>query len=117
MFSGEFCEIPKTPFLRNTSRRLPLFYGKNFINKIVKKPLKKGKNIETAFKKYNHTGKTNIYSLFTSSLHIFLLFKNVSLSVFSASHDILKTRVFRNNAISLRIIYYRKLFLIFGLKK
>ena len=58
VFSDEFCEILKTLFLQNTSRRLVLFYGeKNFIKKIVKNPLRKGKKMETAFKKNNHTGK------------------------------------------------------------
>ena len=43
VFSGEFCEILKTPILQNTSRRLLLLYGKKFqINKIVKNPLRKG---------------------------------------------------------------------------
>ena len=32
VFSGEFCEILKTPFLQNTSRRLLLFYGKNILS-------------------------------------------------------------------------------------
>ena len=31
-FSLEFCEILKTPFLQNTSRRLLLFYGKNILS-------------------------------------------------------------------------------------
>ena len=52
MFSGEFCEIIKTPFLPSLPRK------KYFINKIVKNPLRKGKKIETACKKNNHTGKT-----------------------------------------------------------
>ena len=30
VFSDEFCEILKTPFLQNTSRRLLVFYGKIF---------------------------------------------------------------------------------------
>ena len=32
VFSGEFCEILKTPFLQNTSRRLLLFYRKNTVS-------------------------------------------------------------------------------------
>ena len=54
---------------------------------------------------------TKTSSLFTSSLHIFLLFQNFFISLFSASCDILKARIFRNNA---GFIYYRKLFLTFG---
>ena len=42
VFSDEFCELLKTTFLQNTSRRLLLFYGKKyFINKIVKNSLRK----------------------------------------------------------------------------
>ena len=116
VFSGEFSEILKTTFLQNTSRRLLLFYRKkHFINKIARNSLRKWEKMETACKKNNHKTKTS--SLFTSNLHILLLFKNVFISLFSASHDILKTRVFRNNAIPLSIIYYRKLFLTLGLKK
>ena len=98
VFSSEFCEIHKTTFLQNTSRRLLLFYRKkHFINKIARNSLRKWEKMETACKKNNHKTKTS--SLFTSSLHILLLFKNVFISLFSASHDILKTRVFRNNTI------------------
>ena len=44
VFFTEFGEILKTRFLQNTSRRLLLIYGKKyFINKLVKKPLTKGK--------------------------------------------------------------------------
>ena len=32
VFSGEFCEILKTPFLQNTSRQLLLFSGKNILS-------------------------------------------------------------------------------------
>ena len=32
VFSDEFCQILKTPFLQNTSRRLLLFYGKNILS-------------------------------------------------------------------------------------
>ena len=32
VFSDEFCEILKAPFLQNTSRRLLLFYGKNILS-------------------------------------------------------------------------------------
>ena len=32
VFSSEFCQILKTPFLQNTSRRLLLFYRKNAVS-------------------------------------------------------------------------------------
>ena len=90
---------------------------KHCINKIVKNPLRREKKIETACKKNSHTGKTKTKSLVTSSLQNLLLFKNVFVSLFSTSCDLLKTQVFRNNAIPLSVIYYEKLFLTFCLKK
>ena len=56
VFSGEFCEILKTPFLQNTSRRLLLFYY--FINKIVKDPRRKRKKNRNSLQANNHIGKT-----------------------------------------------------------
>ena len=53
--------------------------------------------METTCKKNNHTGKTKTSSIFISSLHILLLFKNVVISLLSGSHDMLKTRVFGNH--------------------
>ena len=32
VFSDGFCEVLKTPFLKNTSRRLLLFYGKSILS-------------------------------------------------------------------------------------
>ena len=57
-FSGEFCEILKTPFSEHHQVTTSVLWKKYFINKIVKNPLRKGKKIETACKKNNHTGKT-----------------------------------------------------------
>ena len=83
-----------------------IFYQQN-----SKESCEKREKIETACKKNNQTGKTKTWSLFTSILLILLLFKNVFISFFSASYDLLKEQDFRNNAIPLRIIYYRKLFI------
>ena len=59
VFSGEFCEILKTSFLqKHLQATTSVLRKKYFINKIVKNPLRKGKKIETACKKNNHTGKT-----------------------------------------------------------
>ena len=108
-------------YLRHLFFRIPpgdyLFYGKIFYLQNSKEFSEKREKIETACKKSNHAGKTKTESIFASSLDILLLFKNVFISAFLASYDILKTRGFRNNAIPLRTIYYRKLFLTFGLKK
>ena len=105
----DFCEILKTRFFYRT---LPhdcfCSTEKYFTNKIVKNPLRKEKKWKLLVKKpTTHT--------------VLLLFKNCFISLFSTSHHILKTRMFRNNAIPSHsknaIVYCRKLFLTFGLKK
>ena len=94
VFFDEFWEILKTPFLQKTSRRLYLFYAEIFSNKIVKKSLRKEKKMETACKKNKNknTCKTKASLLFTSSLHILLLFKDFFLfsllSVIYWKHDL-----------------------------
>ena len=109
MLSDGFCEILKTRFFYRT---LPhdcfCSTEKYFTNKIVKNPLRKEKKWKLLVKKpTTHT--------------VLLLFKNCFISLFSTSHHILKTRMFRNNAIPSHsknaIVYCRKLFLTFGLKK
>ena len=61
VFSDEFCEILKTPFLENTSRQLLLFYGKIFCQKNNKEPSEKKLNSW-------HKEKT----LNTSKIYLFL---------------------------------------------
>ena len=62
-FVVDFCEMFKTPLLQNTPRRPLLLYRKKyFINKIVKKPLRKREKMETACKKNNETGKRSMQS-------------------------------------------------------
>ena len=46
--------------------------------------------METACKKNNETRKAKIWSLFTSSLHILLLFKSFFIYLFSAFYDTMK---------------------------
>ena len=63
VFCSGFCEMFKTPLLQNTPRRPLLLYRKKyFINKIVKKPLRKREKMETACKKNNETGKRSMQS-------------------------------------------------------
>ena len=62
--------------------------------------------METACKKNKDTRWMKTESVFTSSLDILVLFKNFFISLFSASHDILKTWAFRNYTISLRIYWH-----------
>ena len=83
-------------YLRHFQATASVPTEKYFTNKIVKSPLQK--KLETAGKKNNDIRREK-----TSSLHIFLLFKKFFIPLFSASHDTLKPRVFRNNGISLRI--------------
>ena len=67
------------------------------------KKKKKKKKWKQPVKKPTTHVEQKLNSLFTSSLLILLLFKDFFISLFSASHDILKTRVFRNNTIPLRL--------------
>ena len=70
VFGCGFCEMLKTPLLQNTPRRPLVFYRKKyFINKIVKKPLRKGEKMETACK------KNNLITLYTKSSYPFTIQK------------------------------------------
>ena len=90
VFSSELCEILKTPYLQNTSRQLLLFYlKKRIINKILKKPLRKGKKNGNSLQEEQPERQNNL--LFTSSLHILLLFENFFISLFFACYDIFQT--------------------------
>ena len=60
--------------------------------------------METACKKNNHTGKTKTSPLFTSSLHILLLFKKVFISLFSASHDTLNHSHKKQHSLEIRAV-------------
>ena len=77
--------------------------GKYFTNKIEKNPLKKEKKWKRCARKMTTHAKT--WSLFTSILHIFLLFKNEFLSLFSAFHyySYIENTSFRNNVTPWRI--------------
>ena len=59
--------------------------------------------MEIAGKKYNDRQIKKSETLLTSSLHVVLLFKNLFIPLFPASHDMLKTRDFRKNAVLLRV--------------
>ena len=97
VFSDEFCMIYRTSFLQNTSNCF-CSAEKYFSTKIVKSPLEKEKKLEKLVRKTTtHAEKKLKHS------QIILLFKNFFITLFPASHDILKAQVFRNNAISLRI--------------
>ena len=96
VFSDWICKIFKTPSLQNTSRSLLQFYEKQFTSKIVKSPLKT--KMETVGKKNNDIRKKNL-----NTFYYFLYYSKIIYSFFSASHDTLKTRVFRSNAIPLMI--------------
>ena len=58
MFSHEFCEILKTPFFQNTSRRLLLFYeNRKEHSEKRKKILKNGNSLK---EKQRHTQNKNL---------------------------------------------------------
>ena len=69
---------------------------KYFTNKIEKNLLRK------ACKKQQHKQNKNLIPIYIKSSYPFTI-QNLLISLSSASHDILKTRVCRNNAIPLRI--------------
>lgn len=59
--------------------------------------------MEMTGKKNNNTQIKKSETLLTSSLHVFLLFKNLFIPLFPASHDTLKPQEFRKNAALLRM--------------
>ena len=58
VFLVNFARYLRQPFYRTPPATSSVLRKKYFTNKIAKKPLRKEKNIETACKKNNHTGKT-----------------------------------------------------------
>ena len=103
-------------YIRHLFYRAPLgncFFSpdKHFTIKIGKDPLRKEKKSKQLVRKTKTHAeeKLNYYFHQFAILHIFLLFKNFFISLFSASHDILETRVFRNNLIPLRIYLLKKI--------
>ena len=79
------------------------FTRKHFTIKLVKSPLKKKEESKLFLKKSTRHEEKKTEILLTLSLRILLLFKNFFIPLFSASYDLLKARVFRNNTISLKI--------------
>ena len=59
--------------------------------------------MEMTDKKNNNTQIKKSEALLTSSLHVLLLCKNLFIPLFPASHDTLKSRDFRKNAVLLRM--------------
>ena len=112
VFSDEFGEIFKTPVLWKTSRWLLLFYEKIFNHS--KNSLRKEK-MEAACKKNKDTQNKNIATIYIKSSYPFIT-KKFFISFFSASYDILKTRLETMQS-HWGFVYYRRLFLTFGLKK
>ena len=70
-------------------------------NKIVKNTLRKETNWKHLVRKTMTHTKQKLNLHLHSSLHILLIFKNFFIPLFSASHDILKTRVFRKQGKSI----------------
>ena len=104
VFSDEFFKINKTPFLQNTYRRLLLFYGNhNLPLKYSRAPCKNKKEMEPACKKNNDTRWKKLMH-YLHQIFISFHYSKISLWLFSLlSHNTLKARVFRNNAMPLKI--------------
>ena len=112
-FLMSFISFLQTPFLQNTSRKQLLFYGKHFTNKIEKNPLTKEKRIETDCKKNNDTQNHYLHQVFILFYYSFYYFFILSqLPMMYWKHELLETIQSH-----WRFMYYRKLFLTFGLKK
>ena len=97
MFSDEFCELLKTTFLQNTSRRLLLFYGKKyFINIIVKNPLRKGKKWKQLVRKTTTQAKQKLHH-YSHQVFVFFYYSKMLLFLFSLlpmiwwKHEFLET--------------------------
>ena len=95
--------------MQNTSRRLLLFY-----RKICNEFSEKIKKNETAGKRNIDTSRKKTETQLKSSLHILLIFKNVPISLFSDSMIHRKYAFLETMQPHWGLIYYRKLFLIFG---
>ena len=102
VFSDDYCKIFKTPFFRAPPGHCFCSTEKYFTNKWAKNPLRKEKNGNSLHKKQRHTRNKNLITIYIKPLYPFTIQK-LFFSVFSASQDILKTQVFRINAIPLRI--------------
>ena len=124
MFSDEFFEIPKTPFLQNTSMRLLLFYGKIFHQQYGKEPSEKRKKLKQLVRKTTAHAKQKL-NHYLHEVFILFYYSKISLLFFSLfppyietlhsddwKHEFLETMQSHWG-----FIYYRKLFLTFGLKK
>ena len=96
VYSDEFREIFMTPFSRNTSRQLLLFYGVIFTNKIKRALWKKDKESKLLVRKTTTHAKKLTYCL--HQVYISFYYSSISLFFFSATHDTSKARVFRTNA-------------------
>ena len=105
-FLMNFGRYIKTPFLHNTSKWRLLFYGKIFYQYDSKKPSEKKKEKEkngnSLTEKQRQTQNKNLITTcikpsYHFTIQIFFYFS------FLCVHNILKTRVIRNNAVQLRI--------------
>ena len=82
--------------------------NKYFTNKIVKTFHENSKKKNLLVKKKQQHMQKEKHSL-PHSLHILLLFKNFFIPFFLSSQDTLKARIFRNNAIPLKIYLLHKI--------
>ena len=88
------------------------FYSteKYFTNKVAKSPLEKEEKIEETTGKKNNNARRKI-NLTSNHIKLYPLtvLKNFFAPFFSASHDALTARIFRSNAIAMRIYLQQKI--------
>ena len=112
VFSGEFCEVFRIPFLQNTSRQLFLFYGKLFYQQNSKEPSEKRKKSKQLVRKTTTRVNFNHY------LHqVFISYSKISL-IFSQLPMIYWKQEFSETMQSYwGFVYQGKILLSFGLEK
>ena len=90
MFSDEFFEIPKTPFLQNTSMRLLLFYGKIFHQQYGKEPSEKRKKLKQLVRKTTAHAKQKL-NHYLHEVFILFYYSKISLLFFSLFPQYIET--------------------------
>ena len=84
VFSDEFYEILKTPFLQNTSKQLLLFYGKILKQQNSRETSEKRGKMETACKqKATHAKQKLHYYLHQFFISFYYYYSKISLFLFS----------------------------------
>ena len=108
-FLMNFARYLRQRFYRTPPGDCFCFNEKYFTKKVEKNHLRKEKKWKQVVRKTTTHGEQKLNHYLHQVLISFFYSSNFFFSLFSASHDILKTRVFRNNAIPLRIYLLQKI--------